>query len=310
MVPIKKNLVSDSMMYYKGISESKGRSWRYIIVHNTANDASAANEITYMRGNTEYTSFHYAVDDKEIVQGLPDNIGAFDTSNRSFSAGGLSVEIGYSKSGGTRFTQAERNAAEFIAYKLKSMGYPCDSAHVKTHKDATGKYCPHRTLDMGWTRFMNMIKSYMITEDEDMTETQVKAIVNSVVNSAVANMTAKMSEIAAKAATEAIQSYFDAEKAKPRSDWADHFWRAAVANGVFDGTMPGAPLTREQAATTYSKMGLLELSDSKAVSDFAKEAWNKAIEQNIIDGSSPKSPATREQVITMLNNLGALGAGK
>ncbi|MGN0451136.1 MAG: N-acetylmuramoyl-L-alanine amidase, partial [Acutalibacteraceae bacterium] len=40
-----------------------------IVIHNTANDASAANEIAYMLSNNKETSFHFAVDDKEIVQG-------------------------------------------------------------------------------------------------------------------------------------------------------------------------------------------------------------------------------------------------
>lgn len=42
-----------------------------IVVHNTYNDASANNEISYMISNNNYTSFHFAVDDKEVVQGIP-----------------------------------------------------------------------------------------------------------------------------------------------------------------------------------------------------------------------------------------------
>jgi N-acetylmuramoyl-L-alanine amidase len=42
-----------------------------IVVHNTYNDASANNEISYMINNNYQTSFHFAVDDKEAVQGLP-----------------------------------------------------------------------------------------------------------------------------------------------------------------------------------------------------------------------------------------------
>ena len=49
----------------------------FIVVHNTANDASAANEIAYMIRNDNSTSFHYAIDDKEIVQGIPENRNAF-----------------------------------------------------------------------------------------------------------------------------------------------------------------------------------------------------------------------------------------
>lgn len=44
---------------------------QYITVHNTANDASANNEVKYMINNNNQTSFHFAVDDVEAVQGLP-----------------------------------------------------------------------------------------------------------------------------------------------------------------------------------------------------------------------------------------------
>ena len=44
-----------------------------VVVHNTANDAPAANEIAYMIRNDNEVSFHYAVDDQEVVQGVPEN---------------------------------------------------------------------------------------------------------------------------------------------------------------------------------------------------------------------------------------------
>ena len=44
-----------------------------IVVHNTANDASAKNEVAYMRRNNNQISFHSAIDDKQIVQGIPGN---------------------------------------------------------------------------------------------------------------------------------------------------------------------------------------------------------------------------------------------
>ena len=43
----------------------------WIVVHNTANDASAQNEVAYMIKNKNQVSFHYAIDDQEVVQGLP-----------------------------------------------------------------------------------------------------------------------------------------------------------------------------------------------------------------------------------------------
>ena len=136
----------------------------FIVVHNTANSASARNEIAYMVSNNNQVSFHYAIDDKEIVQGILENRNAWhagDGANGKGNRNGIAIEICYSKSGGDKFIAAEKLAAQFIASKLKEKGWGIDK--VKKHQDFSGKYCPHRTLDMGWQRFLNMIKSYMNT---------------------------------------------------------------------------------------------------------------------------------------------------
>ena len=130
-----------------------------IVVHNTANDASANNEISYMRNNNNETSFHFAVDDKEVVQGIPTNRNAWHAGDGHGKGNmeGIAIEICYSKSGGDRFIKAEQNAAKFIASLLKERGWGIDK--VTKHQDYSGKYCPHRTLDMGWERFLNMIRA-------------------------------------------------------------------------------------------------------------------------------------------------------
>ena len=56
-----------------------------IVVHNTANDATARNEIAYMTNNDYETSFHYAVDDKEIVQGIEENRNGWHASKQNCS---------------------------------------------------------------------------------------------------------------------------------------------------------------------------------------------------------------------------------
>ncbi len=132
----------------------------FIVVHNTANDASAANEVAYMISNNNKVSFHYAVDDKQIVQGIPENRNAWHAGDGGSGKGnrkGLSIEICYSKSGGNKFIEAEKLAAKFIAFKLKEKGW--DISKVMKHQDFSKKYCPHRTLDMGWQRFLNMVKT-------------------------------------------------------------------------------------------------------------------------------------------------------
>lgn len=139
-----------------------GMSPSYITVHNTANNASARNEATYMRNNNNQVSFHDVIDDKEVVHCIPHNRNAWHAGDGGSGTGNrksIGIEICYSKSGGSRFTAAEKNAAAYIATLLKQKGWGLD--RVKRHKDWSGKNCPHRTMALGWTRFLNMIADAM-----------------------------------------------------------------------------------------------------------------------------------------------------
>ena len=53
------------------------------------------------------------------------------------------------------------------------------------------------------------------------------------------------------------------------SDWAKKDWEEAVANGYFDGTRPGAPLTREEAAIVVNRLrhNLIGLINKEANKD-------------------------------------------
>ncbi len=187
----------------------------FIVVHNTANDANAANEVAYMIRNDNKVSFHYAVDDKEIVQGIPENRNAWhagDGTNGRGNRKGLSIEICYSKSGGQRFIEAEKLAAKFTAYKLYEKGWGIDK--VKKHQDFSGKYCPHRTLDMGWQRFLDMVQS----------------------------------ELNALKGADKVT-----DKNTP-SSWAKEAWEWAKKEGLLDGTRPKDNLTREEFAVVLKRL--------------------------------------------------------
>ncbi len=133
----------------------------YITVHNTYNDASAMAEISYMLGNNLKTSFHAAIDDYRVVTGIPFDRNAWHAGDGRGTGNmkSIGIEICYSKSGGERFDAAERLAAEYIAMLLRERGWGLD--RVKKHQDWSNKYCPHRTLDYGWDRFLNMINEYL-----------------------------------------------------------------------------------------------------------------------------------------------------
>ena len=171
---IVKNLVSESKYSVKC---PYSMTPEFIVVHNTANDATAQNEIKYMISNDNQVSFHFAVDDKEVIQGLPLDRNAWacgDGTNGSGNRKGIQVEICYSKSGGARFENAEKNAAKFIAQLLKERGWGVDK--VKKHQDFSNKYCPHRTLDKGWASFVNMVKDYLNELNKPVQSTQSSSI--------------------------------------------------------------------------------------------------------------------------------------
>ncbi|ODV57356.1 MULTISPECIES: peptidoglycan recognition protein family protein [Lysinibacillus] len=203
---------------------------QFITVHNTANDAPAVNEISYMIGNNNQVSYHVAVDDKEVIQAIPFNRNAWHCGDGGGSSDpnalkkgnrlSIGIEICYSKSGGVRYGVAEENAVQYIAKLLKQFGWGIE--RVKKHQDWNGKYCPHRILTEGrWNSFLNRIKKAMesneseqqIVEDDDtmkFTNTTAKAAVRDYIQQAV-------------------------DKGLIDKSWLEKFDNGTMTNGDFEG---------------------------------------------------------------------------
>ena len=132
----------------------------YITVHNTSNDASAANEVKYMISNNNQTSYHVAVDEKEVIQAIPFNRNAWHAGDGASGTGNrksIGIEICRSTGDVATFKKCEENAAKYIATLLKQYGWT--TSRVKRHKDWSGKNCPHKTMELGWDRFVKMIQA-------------------------------------------------------------------------------------------------------------------------------------------------------
>ena len=168
-----------------------------ICVHNTANDASAKNEISYMKSNNMEVSFHVAIDDVEAIQGIPFNRNAWacgDGANGEGNRNYIQIEICYSKSGGTKFANAEKRAAKEIAALLKQYGWTINN--VKKHQDFSNKYCPHRTLDNGWKRFLTMIEVELSNLNKPANTVKYRVVTGSF--SSLDNANARVKELKAK----------------------------------------------------------------------------------------------------------------
>lgn len=136
-----------------------------ITVHNTDNKAPAKNEISYMIGNDKKVSFHYAVDDKYVIKGVPDTRGCYHCGSKSGNKNSLAIEICYSTGDLDKFKAAEKNAALFIAKKM--IQYDLTMKDIYRHKDWNGKNCPKKTMQLGWSRFKRMVKKeYSILKKE------------------------------------------------------------------------------------------------------------------------------------------------
>ena len=131
-----------------------------ICIHNTSNNASASNEVKYMISNNNQVSYHVAVDEKEVIQAIPFNRnawasgdGANGTGNRKY----IHIEICRSTGNVATFKKCEQNCAEYVAKLLKQFGWTI--ANIKQHHDFANKNCPHRTRELGWQRFLNMVQA-------------------------------------------------------------------------------------------------------------------------------------------------------
>lgn len=153
----KQNMVSSSKY---SIKCPYSMTPQYITIHNTSNNASAENEVKYMISNNNQTSYHVAVDDKYVIQAIPFNRNAWhagDGANGTGNRKSIGIEICYSTGNVETFKKAEANCAKYVATLLKQYGWT--TSRVKRHKDWSGKNCPHKTMELGWDRFVKMIQA-------------------------------------------------------------------------------------------------------------------------------------------------------
>ena len=287
---IKQNLVSSSKYDIKCPYE---RTPQFYVVHNTYNDAPAKNEVSYMIGNNNKVSFHWAVDDVEAIQGLPENRSAFASGDGKRGQGnlyGIHVEICYSKSGGDRFNKAEQNAAKLIADGLKAHGWGIDK--VKKHQDFADKYCPHRTLDMGWQRFLNMVQANLdgnaqpTPDNGTSVNYQVRITANSGLNvrSAASASASKVTALA-KGTVVAVdresngwlhisQGWISAEYTERVSSGSSVNYKVKVtANSGLNGR--STPSTSGSKVTAYVKGTILNISKEQNGWGYTGTCWVK-----------------------------------
>ena len=137
----------------------------FLTIHNTANNASALAEISFMIGNWDEVSYHWAVDDTQAIQGIEHNRNGWHSGDGGKGKGNrksIGIEICHSLTpGNPKYAKSEDNGAKLAAIILHQYGWGID--RIRKHQDWSGKYCPHRILDNGnWEGFKGKVQAYLL----------------------------------------------------------------------------------------------------------------------------------------------------
>lgn len=124
-----------------------------VTIHETDNNASARDEISYMQRNTNEVSFHFAVDEKEIIQGLPLNRNGWHAGDGGSGTGNrttIAIEIcrNYRTDDLTNYYMARKNAEKLVGYLIRKYGWT--DKNIYTHNHWSGKNCPRVILKEGY----------------------------------------------------------------------------------------------------------------------------------------------------------------
>lgn len=132
---------------------------RYITVHTTANQSKGANALAharYLKNGGAGTSWHFTVDDTQIVQHLPTNeCGWHAGDGRNGTGNRQSIGIEICENADGNFEKAVANAIGLIVHLMREHNIPI--SRVVPHKHWTGKQCPRPLLGR-WNWFISEIK--------------------------------------------------------------------------------------------------------------------------------------------------------
>ena len=141
-----------------------------IIIHNASTPNGTAKALNNALHNSkEYKSWHFSVDDKDVIESLPLNRNAFATGDGVYGLGnrtGIHIEIAKDNDNDSKeeWLKARDNGAKLAAELLHNYGWGIDN--LKKHQDykmtdGSYKYCPHKILDEGWDEFKFLVAQYL-----------------------------------------------------------------------------------------------------------------------------------------------------
>lgn len=143
--------------------------YRGVTIHNTDNPrigADAEANVHYMLENAHnmYNSWHYTVDDHQIIRSIPENEEAMHTGSREGNHTTIGIEIAENADGDIRI--ATDTAAWLASDILRRHGQTRAvwKENIFQHHDWTGKNCPaeiRRGIPYDWDTFIDRVNLYL-----------------------------------------------------------------------------------------------------------------------------------------------------
>ena len=268
-----------------------GNTRKFIVIHNTANVASAANEAKNLHNNAGQSSFQYTLDDVDIYQCVHDydtawavgawkGATAYIRNNQS-----ISIEV---CSPGTEFTAAEKDRLHWLVRDLMEY-YDIPADHVVRHWDCHSghKACPAYyagSNNSAWKSLHALITSPYGEVDGEVEQK--------------------------KPLPDALKGFRDLDSEAWYIEAVENAVKNKWMNG-YDGSTfgPNDKLTRAQAVCILANYGGAKsehpYSDVKP-GTYYYDAVLWAKENGIINGEldefRPDDPCTRQEFVAMLYN--------
>jgi len=147
----------------------------WVTVHETANEAPGADAEAHRRfvhagGGPEGVSFHFVVDDREVVQLLPTTENGWHAGDGPGGPGNrTSLAVELCVHAGSDWERTQAQAARLVAALCRAFGLGPE--RVVPHQRWSGKTCPRRLLAAGFERFRAQVAAQLAGEGRFFPET-------------------------------------------------------------------------------------------------------------------------------------------
>jgi N-acetylmuramoyl-L-alanine amidase CwlA len=147
------------------------RPTKWIVIHETGNTSHGANANAHAKylaniakEGKQYVSWHYTVDDKEIIHHIPDDEIAWHAGDwakdkvNGGNACGIGIELCVNGDGD--FNKTIKLGSKLVANLLKKYSFPNVGSVVRQHWEFSGKNCPQTLRETKrWQEFLNLCQA-------------------------------------------------------------------------------------------------------------------------------------------------------